>query len=190
MNTQDGRAERLAWTGIVLAGGQSLRMGQDKALLRWQGRPLLEHMAALLVAAGAARVVVSGDYPDYQGVRDPLPQRGPLGGLHGVAQALDDGLLLVVPVDMPALTPDLLMRLVRSGPARCVILDGHRLPMRLRLDAASRQLLAGWMQDPSAPTSLRAFQQAMEVQVLPLAASDLPALVNCNTPSQWEALAK
>lgn len=190
MNTQSGHDDLPAWTGVVLAGGQSTRMGQDKALLPWRGRPLLEHMATLLVAAGAARVVVSGRYPAHQGVVDPFPQRGPLGGLHGVAQAVDDGLLLVVPVDMPALTPELLVRLLRSGPARCAILDGHRLPMRLCLDDASRRLLADWMQDPAAPTSLRAFQQAMDAQAVPLTAADLPALLNCNTPAQWEALAK
>jgi len=187
--TRTDQALPQGWTGVVLAGGQSTRMGQDKALLPWRGRPLLEHMTALLAAAGAARVVVSGHHPRYQGIVDPCPQRGPLGGLHGVAQALGDGPLLVVPVDMPGLTVGLLQRLVQCGPARCVILARHRLPMRWDLDDAGRTLLRNWMQDPSAPTSLRAFQQALGVRELPIGEGDLPKLANCNTPSEWEALA-
>lgn len=190
MTTRTGHESPQGWTGVVLAGGQSTRMGRDKALLPWRGRPLLEHMTALLASAGAARVVVSGDHPRYQGIVDPCPQRGPLGGLHGVAQALGDGTLLVVPVDMPGLTVSLLQRLVQYGPARCLIVAAHRLPMRWDLDDAARTLLANWMQDPSAPTSLRAFQQALGVLELPIGESDRPQLVNCNTPSEWEALAE
>lgn len=32
----------------ILAGGQSSRMGRDKALLPWQGQPLVAHIAAIL----------------------------------------------------------------------------------------------------------------------------------------------
>lgn len=72
-----------AMAGIVLAGGLSSRMGQDKALLRWQGRSLLAHMCALLQAAGAQTLRVSGSYPVLPGVEsvpDLVPRCGPLGG--------------------------------------------------------------------------------------------------------------
>lgn len=46
--------------GVVLAGGRSSRMGSDKALLNWQGRPLIEHMRALRLSAGAGQVLFSG----------------------------------------------------------------------------------------------------------------------------------
>jgi len=72
-----------AMAGIVLAGGLSSRMGQDKALLRWQGRSLLAHMCALLQAAGAQTLRVSGSYPALPGVEsvpDLVPRCGPLGG--------------------------------------------------------------------------------------------------------------
>ena len=44
--------------GVVLAGGRSLRMGVDKARLRWQGRTLLEYGIACLKTAGCARYEV------------------------------------------------------------------------------------------------------------------------------------
>ncbi len=46
-----------AWA-ILLAAGESSRMGQLKALLPWRGRPLLQHQVAALRDGGADRVVV------------------------------------------------------------------------------------------------------------------------------------
>jgi molybdenum cofactor cytidylyltransferase len=43
---------------ILLAAGESSRMGQSKALLPWQGRTLLEHQVGVLTAGGADRVIV------------------------------------------------------------------------------------------------------------------------------------
>ena len=46
-----------AWA-ILLAAGESSRMGQLKALLPWRGRTLLEHQVSSLLEGGAERVVV------------------------------------------------------------------------------------------------------------------------------------
>ena len=46
-----------AWA-ILLAAGESSRMGQPKALLPWRGRTLLEHQVSALREGGADRVVV------------------------------------------------------------------------------------------------------------------------------------
>ena len=43
---------------ILLAAGESRRMGQSKALLPWRGVSLLEHQVAALKAGGADRVIV------------------------------------------------------------------------------------------------------------------------------------
>lgn len=93
------------WIGVVLAGGRSSRMGQDKALLPWRGRPLVAHMQALLRDAGALDVVISGDRPGYAGIADAQPDLGPLGGLASVIDHVADATtLVVVPVDMPLLS--------------------------------------------------------------------------------------
>ena len=129
-------------TGVVLAGGLSSRMGHDKALLRWQGRPLLEHQTAVLQAAGAHAVKISGERPDYHGVADVVPQAGPVVGIASVAATCVDGELLIVPVDMPRLQPALLQRLGEAeSVAGCVRFADHVLPMRLRLDAHCRHVL-------------------------------------------------
>ncbi|WP_305805131.1 molybdenum cofactor guanylyltransferase [Stenotrophomonas sp. YIM B06876] len=178
-----------AWTGLVLAGGRSSRMGRDKAMLPWRGRPLLQHMIELLAEAGATTVLVSGDYPAYAGIADTLPGRGPLAGLSSAAAQLDDGPLLVVPVDMPCLSPSLLRRLISAPAAPGVCFEGQVLPLRLQLDARSRACLAQLLSCGAAQRSLRALQSTLGFHSLPAPAQLLPGLRNCNTPGQWQELA-
>ncbi|NIK07652.1 molybdopterin-guanine dinucleotide biosynthesis protein A [Xanthomonas arboricola] len=178
-----------AWTGLVLAGGRSSRMGQDKALLQWHGRPLLEHMQALLRDAGARDVVISGDRPGYAGIADVQPDLGPLGGLASVIDRLADAVtLVVVPVDMPLLSRALLERLLAPPHQHCVAFEDQMLPMRLYLDAAVREALAALMAGAGPSRSLRALQTALQCHRVAVTASERAAFVNCNTPEQWSQL--
>lgn len=183
----DTAAEPMHCTGVVLAGGRSSRMGRDKALLPWQGRPLIEHQIALLQAAGVDSVRVSGDRPDYQGIADPTAHSGPLGGIAGIAAASDDGELLIIPVDMPRLQPSLLRRLLTEAtPFGCTHFNGHVLPMRLRLDAACRATLATLMAaaDDRA-RSLRALQERVGADEITLNIEEARQLIDCNTEETW-----
>ena len=51
-----------SWTtiqGLILAGGQSSRMGTDKALLDIAGQPLLQHIIARMILSGISQVTVA-----------------------------------------------------------------------------------------------------------------------------------
>ncbi len=81
---------------LLLAGGESSRMGAAKAWLEWRGQPLLSHLAAIFTEFGA-RVVVIGaadqKLPPLPAgvlrVDDPPGERGgPLVGLHVGLEAL------------------------------------------------------------------------------------------------------
>jgi molybdopterin-guanine dinucleotide biosynthesis protein A len=90
-------------TGFILAGGKSLRMGRDKAALDWRGRSLLEHMHALLATVcDTVHVVGRNNLPDR------LPDLGPLGGISTALHSTATRNNLVVAVDLPFLTRDLL----------------------------------------------------------------------------------
>lgn len=73
----------IAYTAVILAGGRASRLdGVTKPLLEVGGRSLLD--AALAAAAGADEVVVVGDVPVPDGVRQIVeepPQSGPAAGL-------------------------------------------------------------------------------------------------------------
>jgi molybdopterin-guanine dinucleotide biosynthesis protein A len=184
----DTITEILPCIGVVLAGGLSSRMGRDKALLPWQGRPLIERQLATLKQADVTETRVAGDRPDYGGIADAWPHAGPLGGLDGIARAIAGNIdLLVIPVDMPLLQPPLLRRLRCEHPgARSLSFVDHVLPLRLRLDNASRAMLQNLMQqDDPRQRSLRALQVALNHQALPLDASERAQLADCNTATQW-----
>jgi len=179
-------AEPLPRIGLLLAGGGSTRMGLDKALLDFAGRPLIEHMLSVLGALPLARVLVSGSRPEYRGIEDLAPGRGPLGGIASVAVDLPDCELLVLPLDMPRLTPELLQRLLDASPAACVRFVGLPLPMRLRVDAPLRDRLRAWLDDAQAPRALHRLQAQLTIIELRLSPAERPQLQNCNTPEQWK----
>ena len=73
--------------GAVLAGGQSRRLGRDKALLPWSGKPLVLRPFEVLQEAVAEAVIVtvSGRSYDDLGIpviHDRFEGMGPLAGIH------------------------------------------------------------------------------------------------------------
>ena len=97
----------------VLAGGQSRRMGRDKALVEFGGRPLLDRVLERLRGIGDEVFVVASDRPAYAGfgvpvVPDRLPGGGALCGIHAAIATARNPHCLVVACDMPFLSPALL----------------------------------------------------------------------------------
>lgn len=99
--------------GVVLAGGLSRRMGEDKAGLILAGATLAE-LAAERLAAVCAEVVAAdrgrGTVPGVRSVSDG-PGRGPAAGLLGAARAYPGQPLLVLAVDLPGVPAELLAAL-------------------------------------------------------------------------------
>ncbi|KZC36406.1 MULTISPECIES: molybdenum cofactor guanylyltransferase [Rhodanobacter] len=179
-----------AFGGVVLAGGQSSRMGTDKAALPWRGRPLLQHMRGLLEQAGAQRVLTCGPDPEVQGLPDRQPGLGPVGGLLTLAQAQSDGIYLILPVDMPRLTSGLLRRLLgalaEAEEISCAMFAGHVLPLCLRLDETTRAAIAAVAGQVPRMRSLRALHAQLQGAELAVDDDERRCLVNCNTPEQWQ----
>jgi molybdopterin-guanine dinucleotide biosynthesis protein A len=109
-------SEAAGAVGFVVAGGRSRRMGRDKALLPWAGGTLLDHAIGRLRAVGADVRLLSGEEPRYldRGLpvhTDTTPGAGPLGGLLAALNAAAPRAVLLLAVDMPFVTPELLRSL-------------------------------------------------------------------------------
>lgn len=173
--------ERL--TGIVLAGGASRRMGCDKAELVVNGRRLLDHAVLQLRAAGARSVVISGQRTGYDSVGDVVADQGPLGGIDSVIAArpgLEGNLLLIVPVDTPALDAAALKRLVaatRGGPG--AIYSGSPLPMAVRATEGLRRGLQHLL-TPGEKAAVGRLAEALGLRAIPPTGVDL---TNLNYPA-------
>ncbi|WP_078084335.1 molybdenum cofactor guanylyltransferase [Microbulbifer mangrovi] len=184
---------------VVLAGGLSSRMGKDKALLKLSnGHTLLgqakEVLETFTLPQGVGRLatLVSGARPG--GVADRYPQAGPLGGLQAVAAHLREweihcDALLVIPVDMPQLSPALLNQLCAAGQAveQAVCFGDFYLPCWLPLDDRCRQYLDAAAQG-NAIASIRALFGYVGCMQLPVPAGDWH--LNVNRPEDFQRLAR
>lgn len=96
---------------FVLAGGQSTRMGRDKALLELNGRPLIALALEKLRALGFSPQI-AGSRPDLAHfapvIPDVRPHAGPLGGIESALAATDSEQNLFLPVDLPMLPVEFL----------------------------------------------------------------------------------
>lgn len=105
-------------TGVLLAGGKSRRMGEDKRFLCIGERTLLERSyAALRKIFDQVYVVVAQDSPDLKlsvpVVRDLIPDCGSLGGLYtGLRQATTPHIFLAA-CDMPFMNGDVVRYMAR-----------------------------------------------------------------------------
>ena len=109
--------QQLAVSAIVLAGGQSRRMGRDKALIDYQGWPIIVHVINTLRAVADDIVVVTNRSDLYSSfgarvVADYDPPCGPLGGIAVGLQAVNHDVAVVVACDMPFLNVPLLRWLI------------------------------------------------------------------------------
>jgi len=106
------------FSAVILAGGQSSRMGRDKAWIEVDGQLLLARQVKLLRDLGAGEVFISGragvDYAAFGGrvLMDRHPGAGPLAGIEAALEVSVLPQLLVLAVDMPHMSADVLRQLV------------------------------------------------------------------------------
>ena len=147
---------------VVLAGGQSRRLGRDKAVEPFGGEPLIRRVIRRAgdAVGGNEVIVVAGDAErgrelpldaEHRVAVDLLPERGTLGGIYTGLEAVQNEWALVVACDMPFLSAPLLRYMVglREGVDAVVpVIDGrpeptHALYSRRCLPAILERLQAG-----------------------------------------------
>jgi|SRR5579859_107320 len=184
-------------SGAILAGGQSRRMGRDKAALLIQGEPLLARTVRL-VRAVTPDVAIIGPpalgvlAPDVPIIADRWPNQGPLGGMATAFQSLSGRVLLVVGCDMPFLNPNLLRYLITLVPgydAVVVRIDGQAHPLHAVYQPSCLSIL----KEQLAAGDLRVQRFLARLQVRWVESLELDALdphhrspFNVNTPEQWK----
>jgi molybdopterin-guanine dinucleotide biosynthesis protein A len=188
--------EELFFSAAVFAGGASTRMSTDKAFLRLGDELLIERQLRCLQDAGAAQLLISGrvgiDYArfGFAVVHDERPDAGPLAGLAAILKAATFDRTLVLAVDMPAMTPAMLRKVVSLGgdDVGCVPVDDRGFEP-LAAVYSKRQLALAEELLAEGRYSMQAFVKESVTRglalTLPLGPAEQRCFINCNDPSDW-----
>lgn len=171
----------MSFSALILAGGQSRRMGQDKAELRLGKLSLLQHMQQLAQQAGASQILLSRNQPGTTYIQDLRPGQGPLAGIAAALRYCTEPVLLVLPIDLPLLSAGSLQLLVPGDNEQAVCFRDWPLPLALRPDPKLAHLIE--QQLDAGERSVKALLAKLRCTVRP--APDVE-LFNTNTPAEWQ----
>lgn len=180
---------------VLLAGGESRRMGRDKATLLIDGMPLWQRQLAILRQVSPVMFVSARERPAWlpaeaQFIADMPPARGPLGGLAATLAAMPCTHLLALAVDMPAMIAAHLAKLWRAAlPGSGVLpwLSDHAEPLPAIYPVEARSIAAAQIE--SGDVSLQTFTHALlangRMTKLTIPAQDAKLYANLNSPADW-----
>ena len=177
-------SSKAVFTGVVLAGGQSSRMGSDKANLILKNKTLLQNACELLTAAGASDVLISRNVQSAtaQYIADIYPGSGPLGGIYSTLMATEQD-ILVTAVDMPLVNSHFQ---TNQPQIHAWHFENEPLPLYIRNTQSVKRHLKQLLINVNSHKSIKQFTRSIGVQTLKC--NKAHALVNTNTPAQFKAV--
>jgi molybdopterin-guanine dinucleotide biosynthesis protein A len=202
MSSRDKSSTASHATAVVLAGGKSSRMGRPKALLEFDGEPLISHVVATLSATFADVVVVAAPgqaLPDMRVtlVRDEVAHQGPVGGLCYGLRAAREECCFVTSCDSVFVNPSFVEHLVSRIREYDVVVprwDGRLQP----LCAVYRRSVLPLLEEQLARQELRPVYLFDKVRTLEVGEDEIrrfdadgESFFNMNTPEDYtEALTR
>ena len=191
-----------AFAGVVLAAGDSSRMGSDKALLVWNGETFLSLAIRRLSAVCDFVIVVVGKNAEtlcpiaYQNagyvVINPRPEEGQFSSLRvGLREVLDRGRdsAFVTLVDRPTPAVETLQLLretfLHSRPEQTWAVVPEFRGKHGHPYIASREMIEAFLRAPQNSTA-REVEHANQSKILYVPVSDPNVAANLNTPEEYE----
>lgn len=103
-------------TGVILAGGKSSRMGEDKATKLHKGEPFLSHVIKVLETFTNQIIIISDhkihDQFNHPRITDIIPEQGPLGGIYTGLTHSKTNKNIVLSCDIPFIVPEIISNLL------------------------------------------------------------------------------
>ncbi len=191
----------LTVSGVVLAGGQSSRLGMDKSFVNVNGQSLIEQIVAKLAKLSDDVIIVTNSPEKYDHLKarlvgDIYPGKGALGGIYSGLRTAANAYSLVVACDMPFLDLNLLRYMILLARGHDVVIPRiRRLPEPLHaiyskncLEPIDRLLARG---------GLKIIDFFSEVRVRYVEESEVDifdpqhlSFFNVNTPNDWKEMEK
>jgi molybdopterin-guanine dinucleotide biosynthesis protein A len=191
----------ISLSAIILAGGKSSRMGEDKALLKVDGVPLLQKITTVAADCTASVYVVAPWIDRYTSILPPscqllqeeLPTQGPLVAFCQALSFVETEWILLLACDLPLLTSSAIREWMQSLPSVSETAIAY-LP---KCDRLWQPLSGFYRRSCLAPLENfihrggRSFQTWLnQSTVQELSVSDPSILLNCNTPEDLQSITK
>ncbi len=185
-------------TAVLFAGGESRRMGTDKAMLVLKGEPLWARQIRILRALRPEKIMISArNKPswcpsDVEVVLDEPPSRGPLSGLAAALEKIQTTHLLAFAVDLPRMTSAHLRKLWSLSQSRVGVVPQNGKffePLCAIYPIESIHLIKQALlnNDVSLHSFIRTLTAQEQVRFYTVAKSEKAIYQNINTPDQWTA---
>ena len=124
-------------TGIILAGGKSSRMGEDKGFLKLNGKTFMSSIIAALKPIVGEIIIVSNnseyDVFNLKRVADSMEDSGPLAGLYSGLLHSETENNIVLSCDVPLISSSVLKKLLEGAPSETEVIqfesEGKTMPL-------------------------------------------------------------
>lgn len=193
---------KLGITGVLLTGGESRRMGRNKAFLEIGGKLLIEKSLETLQRV-CSKVVISSRSEDlykgygYQVIVDVIKGKGPLGGIYSVLQQTEYDHLFLAACDMPFLQEDairLLYREIKDFDALVPYIAGRMHPLhafyhKRILPLVEKKILKDKLRLTDVLSECQTKIYKAETGSDPIQRQLLErSVLNVNTPDEWDQI--
>jgi molybdenum cofactor guanylyltransferase len=126
--------DSVKYSGILLAGGKSTRMGEDKAFLRYGNQFLYEYSLSVLKKI-CNEIFISTSNPQFVStnlriIEDEHTGIGPIGGIYSCLKQIKNKYAIILPCDLPMITLEIIAVLTENlkGNEVVIALNDQNLP--------------------------------------------------------------
>ncbi|MFD2565690.1 molybdenum cofactor guanylyltransferase [Aquimarina rubra] len=175
-------------TGIILAGGKSSRMGQDKGLKLHNGKPFITHIIRAIEAVTNKIMIItaSADYEvfGYPCIPDIIPDQGPVGGIYTGLNHTETTQNLILSCDVPFVTAMVLNNLITEYESDYDVITYKDIPL---ITLYNKSVMSTFFESiEKKRLSLRKTLSTLKVKSIPIEKSIAPFVKNINTHQQYK----
>ncbi|MBQ4821053.1 molybdenum cofactor guanylyltransferase [Aquimarina sp. MMG016] len=175
-------------TGIILAGGKSSRMGQDKGLKLHQNKPFMQHIIDALSSITKNILIVTSQkeyqkfgYPCFS---DIIPDQGPVGGIYTGLSHSETKNNIVLSCDIPFITAEVLVNLINQYDANYDVTTYESTPLVTMYHRSVIKQFLNSIEEKR--LSLRKTLSLLKVKHIPIETHLMPFIQNINTHQQYK----
>ncbi len=134
--------------GYILAGGKSSRMGEDKGLILFNGKPMIAHVIEQLKPAVKKIIIVSNNKAyeqfGFDVINDLVTDIGPAGGILTALSQTDTNYNFICSCDMPFIKTDAINFLIENSFDFEITVAVHQEKIQPLFSVYSKSCLAEW----------------------------------------------